>query len=363
MPLLRGEFPSAIILRRKPANLLNAKWARLSQGGGTDGQALSYLSIDYTEDLTGATGWAPLCGGVLPVVGTADQGGTVCQHGPWAPIVEAAKTLVLLRVVGAGGNGVASPTFADIDLEVSGQMLYEEQSLEAAPQGTGVLLIGGSLMGGGGTEGTDPGEKGELSVPDRVIPDDMTVIRGDEGGAASTLVAFSAASAGVEAGVAKRLAELGRAAGITLICCYVDATTAGGWAATHLDVAKTYCVNAGVTIVAIGYCSAIGNAPSDHTTGASAAELRALIGRCEEEFPGAAFIGMSCPSTDIVAAPKLADAKVVFDRRMQEPADGRRKGLDGTGIALQLDGVHQTMDGLIDQGGIFVDDALIHIVP
>lgn len=352
MPAARGEWLSAVSFRRRPVDLTNCVRARLYQGGGTDGLNTSYLSVDYTTDLTGATGWASLCGGILPVVSSFDQGGTVHQVGPWSTIAVAARGLVLIRLVGAGGNGAAAPTFAHIGLEAAGAPRYAGQSLAGITRTTDVMIVGGSLLGGGG----DVVEFGTLAVPDRVIPSGMTVLRGDAGGASAALAAFSSNAHGIEAGIAKRLAELGRASGVRLICRYVDATDAASWVTTHLATAAADATAVSATPCVVLYASAVSDAVSDTTVGNYDATLRAFRGRIQALWPGAGWIAISCPATDAVSFPRLAEAKAVLDRRLGEPFRGRQQVLDGTGIEIQpTDDTHPTSAGTMAMGVLFAD--------
>lgn len=81
-------------------------------GVSTQGAAGSTLKLQYTTDLTGAAGWADLSPTVALDAGTGHRMGT------WAAVPQGAKTLVMVRPVGAGGNGATSPVFTGIGFAV-----------------------------------------------------------------------------------------------------------------------------------------------------------------------------------------------------------------------------------------------------
>lgn len=79
----------------------------------TAGVANSIISIEYTTDLTGATGWAELANSGL-VSCPCDAVGA--NNGSVTAIHASAKGSVLIRIRGSGGNGTVDPTFGMIVL-------------------------------------------------------------------------------------------------------------------------------------------------------------------------------------------------------------------------------------------------------
>lgn len=77
----------------------------------------SIVYLEYTTDLTGATGWTALGGlGVFNLSLTS----TGWVSSGWVSIAAGAKAPVLLRVMGSGGNGTADPQFLSIAAQFRG---------------------------------------------------------------------------------------------------------------------------------------------------------------------------------------------------------------------------------------------------
>lgn len=101
--------------RRRAADLTGRTQARISGTITVAGAAGWTLAVQYSTD--GGTGWAYLDGvdGAKVAIGVTT---TTFLAGAWAPIAAAARRDVILRVVGVGGNGVATPTVAHISVEL-----------------------------------------------------------------------------------------------------------------------------------------------------------------------------------------------------------------------------------------------------
>lgn len=100
--------------RRVPANLAGRTGARLYVSGNANGSASSELRVQYS--LNGGGSWAYLDGAAGPAVAITSISTTVV--GTRVLIAEAAKTDVLLRVVGVSSNGTGDPAFGLLALEI-----------------------------------------------------------------------------------------------------------------------------------------------------------------------------------------------------------------------------------------------------
>ena len=98
--------------RRVIIDLTGASEARLSVSTSNAGAATAELAVQYSTD--GGATWAYLDGSSGPTCSLASVGLTA---GSWVSIASAAKTSVVLRVVGSGGNAVADPTFRRVQME------------------------------------------------------------------------------------------------------------------------------------------------------------------------------------------------------------------------------------------------------
>jgi hypothetical protein len=72
------------------------------------GTAGAVLNLEYTTDLTGATGWTSMAGGTISLAAVA------WVRTGWVSVPAGAKAVVLLRVMGSGGNGAADPQFSSL---------------------------------------------------------------------------------------------------------------------------------------------------------------------------------------------------------------------------------------------------------
>ncbi|NAZ73877.1 hypothetical protein GTQ99_00330 [Kineococcus sp. T13] len=86
-----------------------ANFAKLTAqvlGGGAAGAS---LSVDYTTDLSGATGWTSMQLATLTVDSVGYR-----NNADWALVPDAAKGDVLIRIMGSGGDGTTTANFASI---------------------------------------------------------------------------------------------------------------------------------------------------------------------------------------------------------------------------------------------------------
>jgi hypothetical protein len=90
---------------RKLVDLSNSTQYLYSTELPQAGNTTAVLDLEYTTDLTGATGWTSMAGGTLALSTTGFK-----QTG-WVTIPSGARARVLLRVMGSGGNGTADPRF------------------------------------------------------------------------------------------------------------------------------------------------------------------------------------------------------------------------------------------------------------
>jgi hypothetical protein len=87
-------------------DLTNHNYVRYDCGVTVQGSSGSVVYLQYTTDLTGASGWTKLNTTDTSLVGTGYKGGA------WDVIPTAAKGLVLVRIAGQGGDGAADPVIA-----------------------------------------------------------------------------------------------------------------------------------------------------------------------------------------------------------------------------------------------------------
>jgi hypothetical protein len=72
------------------------------------------LFIEYTTDLTGATGWTDL-GTALPVDSNPSDAPII---GDTVTIPSGAKAAIMIRVMGRGGNATNSPSVSNVNIEL-----------------------------------------------------------------------------------------------------------------------------------------------------------------------------------------------------------------------------------------------------
>lgn len=108
MPSTETEY-LGVAVHRVFANLKGLRQSRIQIAVTTAGAAASFLKIQYTVDLTGADGWADLTtSAVLTSTGPAKS--------TWSLIPAAARTEVLLRIVGDDGDGAADPVINHVSI-------------------------------------------------------------------------------------------------------------------------------------------------------------------------------------------------------------------------------------------------------
>ena len=110
-PSATTEFPGSTA-RRVQADLQRATEGRLSVNMGVAGASGSTLAAQYSTD--GGSTWAYLDGSAGPTVAISAVDNAV---GSWVNLASGAKADVLLRLVGAGGNATADPSFRRVCLE------------------------------------------------------------------------------------------------------------------------------------------------------------------------------------------------------------------------------------------------------
>ena len=357
------EFPSATALnRRKPVDWRNVKYGRVEVGGGTDGATTSYAGLQFTADLTGATGWTDLHEGTKPKVSTANLGGTDYEYSPIVEIAEAARARVLTRMVTLGGNDSASPTISHFAFEGFAEVEFEGNSLAGVIAGDpdhpiAGAAFGGSQNAGGGVLAPGAGNFGTLAPALQVIPTGMTVVRNG-----SPLASFGANEHGIEAGVAAELDAEGLANGAQMVVRYEDATNAQYWVDTGLDQLKADADAAGVTVRFGFYTGAVSDHASAATVAAQDESLVELRAKWFTLFGDAALIVMECTSTDAGTVPFLAEGVDVQQDRFAEPYRGTTRHLVKSAGPMQTDGVHPTSELTLAMGGDFIraviDDVL-----
>lgn len=115
VPVGLQEYTSGTAFRRIAADLTGVAKARLTIGGGVVGVG-SDARVQYSAD--GGTSWDYLDAVGGPTVSLGNIV-TSSQTGPWASVVAAARKEVILRLVTINGNGVSSPSFVNVQLELS----------------------------------------------------------------------------------------------------------------------------------------------------------------------------------------------------------------------------------------------------
>jgi len=110
-PAAVTEFCGGSTSYRWRANLTYASAIRLTAQVISAGAASSALRLQYTTDLTGATGWDYMDGATGPSVSTAASGVAVSSS---VSLATAAKADVLLRLVGINGDGGGGTCYSGI---------------------------------------------------------------------------------------------------------------------------------------------------------------------------------------------------------------------------------------------------------
>lgn len=111
VPSAETEFLSGPT-RRTLADLTDRNYYRWYVGVSTAASAGSVMKLQYTTDLSGASGWTDLTG--TQAVSTSGA----FNVSAWAAIPSAAKALVLIRMVASGGDGSTSANFTNIGVAV-----------------------------------------------------------------------------------------------------------------------------------------------------------------------------------------------------------------------------------------------------
>jgi hypothetical protein len=111
MPAALTEFLGTTVARAK-ADLTYAIQARISARVGLAGFAGAVLAAQYSTD---ETNWT-YCDAVSGPAATITTASTATDG--WVTLDTAAKADVYLRIVGSGGNGITSPQFGAVILEV-----------------------------------------------------------------------------------------------------------------------------------------------------------------------------------------------------------------------------------------------------
>lgn len=355
------EFPAggAQFNRRILANLSNRSRARIYVGAGTDGITTSEETVEYTTDLTGASGWIALGtyddGATGPLVSGYKLQNVGTAWGPWCTTAVGARGLVLLRVRGRNGDGATAINIQNLGVEVAGNPRHAGMSLAGATPGRVIAMFGGSQIGGGGTVGTGVGEFGQLAVGLRSVPSGSTLYLNG-----STVTLQDHTDHGAEAGVLAQLADSGKSA--DLVCRYVEATVAADWTDTHLATLAADVITAGKGNPAVCFYVGGGNdGQALSRVGAYDYELRRLRGRIEALWPGCVLVWMPQVSHDPVENPFLPEARVVFKRRLSEPYDGKSMWVTNeptTSTELQADDRHPTSVGEVSMGRRFAAAAV-----
>lgn len=103
MPAALTDYDARL---RAFADLTNMEEVRFQCAVGVAGAATAFLRLQYTTDLTGATGWTTLVSNSIAAVGFV--------LGSWTALPAGAKGPVLLRFAGEGGNAAADPNFGSV---------------------------------------------------------------------------------------------------------------------------------------------------------------------------------------------------------------------------------------------------------
>lgn len=112
MPAALAEF-GGLAIHRAAADLAGATQARLAANVATAGAATpARLRVQYSTDLAA---WAYLDGSAGPSV---DIDSTGLKVSSWVSLAAAAAADVYLRLVGIDGDGVTSPAFGAVMLQV-----------------------------------------------------------------------------------------------------------------------------------------------------------------------------------------------------------------------------------------------------
>lgn len=346
------EFPAtgATLNRRSFADLTGQTRARLYLGNSTVGANTCEEYVEYTTDLTGASGWTALGtyddvldGASGPLVNASAQN----YRGPWVTIAPGARQLVALRVMGRFGDGAAHNVVA-LRMEHHGDPVYAGQSVAGGPNDGDVGCFGGSQFAGGGTFGEGAGEFGVLPAPLVAVPPGCTLVRDGV-----VLTQHDDHDHGVEAGILAELADNGKTA--NLVCRYLDATVADYWTDTGLAILAADAVTAGRTLKKFYYIGGGGDGQSNSTVGLYDFALLRLRNKLVELFgPDIVFVVMPQASSDLVEHPKIVEARVIVKRRIGEPWGGRQIWVDNAPVTalLQADNRHPTSAGHVVQGRV-----------
>ena len=116
MPAALTEWSNTQSMTRRRVDLAGYTQARLVWTGSTAGSTNAEIRVQYSTD--NAVTWAYLDGAAGPACPLAPLPAGNVRAAGWVNIAAAAKTDVLLRVVGINGDGVADPNFSTIVLQV-----------------------------------------------------------------------------------------------------------------------------------------------------------------------------------------------------------------------------------------------------
>jgi hypothetical protein len=113
MPAAATEL-LGVVYYRKVVDLTDCTEFRITADLFVAGVAGSDLHLEYTTDITGATGWTDAGTQATQEI---DIGSTGYRTGTWTSLDASARASVLLRFIGTSGNATADPFITNLNAE------------------------------------------------------------------------------------------------------------------------------------------------------------------------------------------------------------------------------------------------------
>lgn len=217
--------------------------------------------------------------------------------------------------------------------------------LERARRGRHYVLFGGSQIGGSNTGQFGALDLVSVGAPNNNIPSGVTVIVDGV-----TLSAYDAVH-GCEPGLVEALRAGDVHANTTVLCRYVNSTSAQDWIDTHFATLAADVATAGITPCAAFYVLASQDALTAGAAASMRPTLRRLQAKIESAWSGCGWAVFGQVTTDAASFPFLTESRTNGQQYMVDVAGvGRRHWLDWSGITLQNDAQHPTSAGEVEMG-------------
>lgn len=348
--------------KRLLADLTGRIRVRVYVAGGVSGGNSAELRVQYTLDLTGATGWDYLDGVDGPWVPICMLNNQPTQLGAWVDVVEAARTVVLLRVIGIGGSG-NNPTISHLGAEFDlREPVYPANSIENSPGGRQIVFYGGSQMSGaehgsfGAIEDVSANGDHPNGAAIRAVLEPLFVL--GHGGGGITYIRNGVAQTtipaefGPEIGTFYRLVQANKHVGLRFLGQYASTTPIETWLATEFANVQAAITSAGMTPSLFGFIWPGQNSTTLNQLANAIRDLPKLQSLIETTY-SCPQLCMGVVAQDAVTFTVLTEARRYCRAFFENPIRGRRGHIEFDRVAIELqpeDNTHPNAKGTFDMG-------------